>query len=194
MTAKQECVSSVEPRSFGRQLSHRAPFGRSFAGLCSGRLHSRASPPITRPMDEASMVRLRSATRPLATTQPESAAADPNLPMERIILVLKSSPEQEADLEHLIVDQQDHHRWLSPEEFGLEFGRAGVCRCRDPVLPGSRPAGRIGRPRPPQPPNSAAGFGTEVFRCRKSSRPSSGAHIRRAGPPRSADSSTTSSG
>ena len=91
---------------------------------------------------------------PLATTQPESGRADPNLPMERIILVLKSSPEQEADLEHLIVDQQDpaslrYHRWLSPEEFGLEFGRAGGCRCRDPVLPGSRAAGRIGRPRPP---------------------------------------------
>ena len=47
--------------------------------------------------------------------------------MERMRLVLKRSPEQEAALEKLMDDQQDknspdYHKRLTPEQFGQQFG------------------------------------------------------------------------
>jgi len=47
--------------------------------------------------------------------------------MERMLLVLKRSPQQEAALQKLLDDQQDknspnYHQWLTPEEFGRQFG------------------------------------------------------------------------
>jgi hypothetical protein len=47
--------------------------------------------------------------------------------MDRMLLHLKRSPEQETALENLIDEQQDpaslnYHRWLAPEEFGRQFG------------------------------------------------------------------------
>jgi subtilase family serine protease len=47
--------------------------------------------------------------------------------MERILLVLQTSPEQEAALEQLIADQHDpssprYQQWLTPEKFGEMFG------------------------------------------------------------------------
>jgi subtilase family serine protease len=49
--------------------------------------------------------------------------------MDRMLLQLKSAPEQDAALEQLLVEQQDpqsanYHRWLTPEEFGAQFGVA----------------------------------------------------------------------
>ena len=49
--------------------------------------------------------------------------------MERILLDLASSPEQEAALEQLLAEQQDpasprYHAWLTPEQFGEQFGVA----------------------------------------------------------------------
>jgi hypothetical protein len=50
--------------------------------------------------------------------------------MNRMLLVLKRSPEQEAALETLLDNQQDkvsphYHKWLTPEEFGQQFGPNG---------------------------------------------------------------------
>src|SRR5205085_12057976 len=50
-----------------------------------------------------------------------------DLRMERAILTLKSSPEQEADLESFLAQQQDtssphYHEWLTPQQFGERFG------------------------------------------------------------------------
>src|SRR5206468_3058441 len=55
------------------------------------------------------------------------AAAE--LPMERIVLQLNSSPEQQAELDQLIEAQHDpasprFQQWLTPEEFGERFGPA----------------------------------------------------------------------
>ena len=49
--------------------------------------------------------------------------------MERMLLVLKRSPEQESALQKLLDDQQDksspnYHKWLTPEDFGKQFGPA----------------------------------------------------------------------
>ena len=47
--------------------------------------------------------------------------------MERVLLMLKGSSEQEAALDQLLTEQQDpssprFHQWLTPEEFGQRFG------------------------------------------------------------------------
>ena len=49
--------------------------------------------------------------------------------MQRMLLVLQRSPAQEAALEQLLEQQQDnsspnYHEWLTPQQFGLEFGPA----------------------------------------------------------------------
>jgi len=49
------------------------------------------------------------------------------LPMKRMLLVLKRSPDQETALRKLLDDQQDrlspnYHKWLTPEQYGKQFG------------------------------------------------------------------------
>jgi hypothetical protein len=63
----------------------------------------------------------------LARPQFDRGPAPPDLAMNRMLLVLKRSPEQEAALETLLDNQQDkasphYHKWLTPEEFGRQFG------------------------------------------------------------------------
>ena len=82
---------------------------------------------ITQAVDEARLVRLQGNTHPMARPQFDQGAASPDLPMERIMLVLQRSPEQQAAAERLGAEQLDksspnYHRWLTPEEFGQRFG------------------------------------------------------------------------
>ncbi|HLJ47739.1 MAG TPA: protease pro-enzyme activation domain-containing protein [Bryobacteraceae bacterium] len=86
-------------------------------------------PRITGPVNDAAVVRLEHTTHPLANSRYDTGRAIAGLPMDRMILVLKSSPDQEATLERLLLDQQDpsspqYHQWLTPEEFGRQFGPA----------------------------------------------------------------------
>ncbi len=82
---------------------------------------------ITEPIDESRLTRLRGNTHPFAVAQYDRGAAPASLPMERIMLVLKRGADQETALRRLLDDQQDSsspnfHKWLSPEEFGQQFG------------------------------------------------------------------------
>src|SRR5271155_714381 len=82
---------------------------------------------ITQPIDETKLTILRGNTYPLASPEYDRGAAPPSLPMERMLLVLKRSPELEAALESLLDQQQDksspnYHNWLTPEQFGQQFG------------------------------------------------------------------------
>jgi hypothetical protein len=82
---------------------------------------------IARPVDDSRLVRLQGNTHPAARAQFDSGLVDPQLPMERMILVLKRSPEQEAALEALMARQldprsADFHHWLKPVEFGKIYG------------------------------------------------------------------------
>ncbi len=86
-------------------------------------------PRITRAVDEAQLATLKGNTHPLARAQFDRGAAAPTLALERMLLVLKRSPEQEAALITLLDQQQDksspnYHKWLTPEEFGKRFGPA----------------------------------------------------------------------
>ncbi|HZS54852.1 MAG TPA: S53 family peptidase [Bryobacteraceae bacterium] len=82
---------------------------------------------ITSTPNEAQLVRLTGNTHPLARSAVDRGAAPATLPMERMLLVLKRSAEQDAALTKLLTDQQtpaspDYHRWLTPQEFGRRFG------------------------------------------------------------------------
>lgn len=82
---------------------------------------------IVQPVNEGARVTLRGNTHPLAQAQFDRGAAPPDLPMERILLVLKRSPTQESALQKLLDDQQDknsprYHQWLDPDMFGQQFG------------------------------------------------------------------------
>ena len=53
--------------------------------------------------------------------------ATPDLPMDRMLLVLKRDPQQDFTLHRLLDDQQDrnspiYHQWLTPTQFGARFG------------------------------------------------------------------------
>ena len=65
----------------------------------------------------------------MARSQYDVGAAPSDLPMERMLLVLKRSPEQQTALSKLLDDQQDksspsYHKWMTPDQFGQQFGPA----------------------------------------------------------------------
>ena len=82
---------------------------------------------VLEPVDESRLVKLTGNTHPMARPQFDRGLADPQLPMERIVMVLKRSPQQEAGLEQFMAEQYDSkspnfHHWLQPEEFGQLYG------------------------------------------------------------------------
>lgn len=86
-------------------------------------------PLIVQPLDESNRVLLKGNTHFLAKPKYDRGSVPPDLPMNRMLLVLKRSAEQEAALRSLLDAQQDkhsssYHKWLTPEEFGKQFGPA----------------------------------------------------------------------
>ncbi|HEY4902071.1 MAG TPA: Ig-like domain repeat protein [Candidatus Sulfotelmatobacter sp.] len=82
---------------------------------------------ITQPVDEHQLIVLKGNVHPLARPQSDLGTAPASLPMQRMLLVLKRSPEQESALRKLLDDQQDkhspsYHKWLTPEQYGNQFG------------------------------------------------------------------------
>lgn len=84
---------------------------------------------ITQAVDESQLTVLKGNTYPLARAEYDRGPAPASLPMNRMLLVLRRSPEQEAALEQLLDQQQDasspnYHQWLTPQQFGQQFGPA----------------------------------------------------------------------
>jgi subtilase family serine protease len=82
---------------------------------------------IALPVDETSLVTLKGNTHPYARAEFDQGAVTPSLPLHRMLLVLKRSQEQEAALDELLDEQQsasspNYHQWLTPEQFGAQFG------------------------------------------------------------------------
>jgi subtilase family serine protease len=80
-------------------------------------------------IDEADRMVLPGNVPPLARSELDVGRSDPNLPLERMILLLEPRPGAGARLERLLAEQwrpgsPRYHRWLTPEEFGAEFGLA----------------------------------------------------------------------
>jgi len=86
---------------------------------------------ITQAIDETQLVRLKGNVHPLARPEFDQGPVSSELPMQRMLLVLKRSVEQESALAQLMVDQQNatsqnYHKWLTPEQFGTQFGPSDV--------------------------------------------------------------------
>ncbi|MFI5057983.1 MAG: protease pro-enzyme activation domain-containing protein [Candidatus Acidiferrales bacterium] len=84
---------------------------------------------ITEAVDETNLVQLRGNVHPLARPEFDQGVVADSQPMNRMLLLLQRSPEQEAALRKLMDDQQNKasanfHAWLTPEQFGKKFGAA----------------------------------------------------------------------
>jgi subtilase family serine protease len=81
-------------------------------------------------MDEAQLVTLKGNVHPLARREFDGGAVEPDMALDRMVLLLKSKPERQAALDALVEAQQDvrsplFHQWLTPAEFGARFGASG---------------------------------------------------------------------
>src|SRR6185437_3626256 len=82
---------------------------------------------ITGPIDPQQLVTLHGTVHPLANAQNDRGPAPDSMELDRLHLVLKRSPAQEADLRQLVQEQNtpgspNYHKWLTPAEFGARFG------------------------------------------------------------------------
>src|SRR5258708_34375120 len=86
-------------------------------------------PRITQAIDETQLQRLKGNVHPLARQEFDQGAVSDATPMSRMLLLLKRSPEQDAALQKLMGEQQskdspNFHQWLTPQQFGAQFGPA----------------------------------------------------------------------
>jgi len=84
---------------------------------------------ITQAIDETQLVRLKGNVHPLARPEFDQGAVADSTPMNRMLLLLQRSPEQEAALQTVLGEQQvknspNFHKWLTPQQFGAQFGPA----------------------------------------------------------------------
>ena len=95
--------------------------------ICASAQQNLRQPLIRQPIDESRVVTLKGNTHPLAKRQFDMGVAPPDLPMDRMLLVLKRDPQQDYALHALLDDQQDknspnYHKWMTPATFGAQFG------------------------------------------------------------------------
>jgi subtilase family serine protease len=95
--------------------------------LCAaGTLHAQPDR-ITAPVDAARVVALDGNLRPPMLLQNDGGSVDGSFPLPAMILFLRPSSSQQADLRQLLEDQQNpgsplYRHWLTPEEFADRFG------------------------------------------------------------------------
>ncbi len=82
---------------------------------------------ITQAIDEKQLVRLKGNVHPLAQARFDQGKINDAQAVDRMLLLLQRSPEQESALRQLLEDQltldsPKHHVWLTPEQFGAQFG------------------------------------------------------------------------
>jgi uncharacterized protein (TIGR03437 family) len=88
-----------------------------------------AAPPsrITRPLDASRTAPVTGHVHRLAQAQYDRGAVDPAKQLNYMVLLVKPSMAQQAELDQLLVDQQNpasanFRNWLTPEQFGSRFG------------------------------------------------------------------------
>jgi hypothetical protein len=84
---------------------------------------------ITQAIDEKQLVHLKGNVHPLARAEFDQGAVSDSTPMNRILMLLQRSPEQQAALrqfmdEQLSKDSPNFQKWLTPEQFGKLYGPA----------------------------------------------------------------------
>jgi Pro-kumamolisin, activation domain/Bacterial Ig-like domain (group 3) len=90
---------------------------------------ARPKPLVVGPVDSSVRFTIPHTAPPLASTASDVGPLDPNQPMQRLMLILGPGPDQEHLLRTFLDSQQTkgspaYHQWLTPEEFGAEFGPA----------------------------------------------------------------------
>ena len=84
---------------------------------------------IMQSVNESNRVTLRGNVHRLARAEFDRGAVPESQPASHVALVLKRSDEQETSLRQLLDQQQDksspnYHKWLTPDQFGKQFGPA----------------------------------------------------------------------
>ena len=84
---------------------------------------------IVERIEDGRRIRLTGNTHPKARPEFDRGMVDPQLPMERMLLVLKRSEAQESALKQFMAEQLDptsrnFHHWLDAREFGARYGVA----------------------------------------------------------------------
>jgi trimeric autotransporter adhesin len=82
---------------------------------------------ITQPIDESSRATLGGTVHPLARAANDRGTAPDGMQLDRLQLVLKRSDAQESALRQLIAEMHtpgsaSYHKWLTPDQFGQQFG------------------------------------------------------------------------
>ena len=118
------------PQVAAQSNAQAAAAGESASANQSARSQASAVPArITQAIDEAQLVRLKGNVHPLARPEFDQGAVSDSTPMNRMLLLLQRSPEQQAALtklmdEQLSKDSPNYHKWLTPQQFGAQFGPA----------------------------------------------------------------------
>ncbi|HZD31241.1 MAG TPA: protease pro-enzyme activation domain-containing protein, partial [Candidatus Angelobacter sp.] len=84
---------------------------------------------IVQPVNDGNMVRLAGTVHPRLASATDQGAVSPTMQLHGMRLVFSRSPQQQTALDQLLAEQQDpnsanYHKWLTPEEFGAQFGLA----------------------------------------------------------------------
>jgi subtilase family serine protease len=94
-----------------------------------GRAQTNVPARITQAVDPKQTLVPRGNTHPLARPEYDRGLVADAQPLNRMLLLLQRSPDQEAALQQFLEDQQNklspnYHRWLTPEQFGKQYGPA----------------------------------------------------------------------
>src|SRR5882724_13097559 len=90
-------------------------------------LQAQNSTRITEKIDATVSVRIDRSRHPLPKSAKDQGRVDGGLRMDRMMLLLKPSPQQEQELTSLVTSQQDKqspnfHQWLTPAQYAARFG------------------------------------------------------------------------
>src|SRR6202171_713661 len=99
------------------------------AAQWGGEQRSRVPARVTDMVDDTNRTVLRGNVHPQARAEFDRGAVADAQPVTRMLLLLQRSAEQEAALQQLMEEQQtknspNFHAWLTPEQFGKQFGPA----------------------------------------------------------------------
>jgi Pro-kumamolisin, activation domain/Bacterial Ig-like domain (group 3) len=105
-------------------------FGLALAGAMS--VQAQRAPVASRLVDtvnDADSVRIQGNVHPYARPAYDRGALADSQPMSRMLLLLQRGADQEQSLRQLLDEQQtkgsgSYHSWLTPEQFGKQFGPA----------------------------------------------------------------------
>jgi hypothetical protein len=98
-------------------------------GQSRGEQKSRVAARVTDTVDDTNRMVLRGNVHPSARAEFDRGAVADAQPVTRMLMLLQRSAEQEGALQQLMEEQQsknspNFHAWLTPEQFGQQFGPA----------------------------------------------------------------------